>query len=148
MSIKIILENELKEAIKSRDNITKQTIRMVLSAIKLSEIDKGTLLDDIGIATLLQREIRSRRETIADAEKANRLDIVQEAKHEIQIIETYLPKQLDEEELLTLIQTTIHDLRANSPSDTGRVIKAVMAKIQGQAPGDVVSKLVRQTLNN
>jgi uncharacterized protein len=146
MSLKQELETALKTALRNGDNLTKQTIRMILSAIKLIEIEKGSSLDDTTIMSILQKEIKSRKETMDDAEKALRQDMIEQARMEIKIIESFLPKQLTDDELLPIIQMTITELGVSSPSDLGKVIKAVMVKVQGRASGEIISKLVRQAL--
>lgn len=138
------LENDLKEAIRSGDDMRKQNIRMIMSAVKLIEVEKGTRLDELEILGIIQKELKSRHEARLDAEKANRPDLIQQAETEIQFIETFLPRQLSENELDTLVNETIRETGATGPGDIGRVMKAVMPKIQGRASGNQVSQAVRK----
>jgi uncharacterized protein YqeY len=140
------LENELKDAMRSGDDMRKQNIRMVLSAIRLLEVDKGAKLDDAGVMTIVQKEVKSRIEAMEDARKANRADLIEHAQAEMAFLETFLPKQMSEEELLELVKQAVAETGASAPSDMGKVMKAVMPRVQGQANGDQVSKAVRKIL--
>jgi uncharacterized protein len=148
MEIKQKLENDLHKAMKSGDNTTKQTVRMALTNMKMAEIQKGGPLEDIEIIALLQKEIKMRSETILDAEKINRQDIINDARLEIKVIENYLPQQLGHEELIQIVKEAISEVNAQSMSDMGKVMKIALIKVQGRAPNDVVSKTVREYLPN
>ena len=146
MTTKTELETSLKDAIRAGDDVRKRTLRMALAAIKQTEIDKKLVLDEAGIATILQKEIKSRRESIADAQRANRPDMITATEAEIAIIEGYLPKAFSAEELETLAKLVITELGATSPKDVGQVMKALLPRVQGRAPGDQVSAVVRRLL--
>jgi len=148
MTLKQVLENDLREAMRSKNETSLKTIRLVMSTVKLSEIEKGNPLDDNAIMAILQKEIKSRKESIVDAEKASRSDLVAAANAEIAILEAYLPKQMAEAELHELIRTAIADLNASAPSDMGKVMKAVMPKVQGRVAGDALSQAVRKLLGS
>jgi uncharacterized protein YqeY len=104
MTIKEDLNIALKNAMKSGDNAAKTTIRMALAAIKQIEVDKRVDLDDAGVITVLQKEVKNRRESIADAEKANRPETVTALMNEITIIERFLPKEIDAAELKAIVE--------------------------------------------
>jgi len=146
MDLKTSLENDLKDAMRSNDEVKRRTLRMVLSAVKLSEIEKGAKLEEALIIAILQKEIKGRNEAISDAERANRPDLISENQAEIRVLETYLPKQMEESELRALIQSVILEIGATGTADMGKVIKAVFPKVQGRAPNDRVSAIVRQLL--
>ncbi|HEY9077161.1 MAG TPA: GatB/YqeY domain-containing protein [Anaerolineaceae bacterium] len=146
MGLKAILENSLKEAMKSGDQTRKQTIRLVLSAIRLAQVEKGDELNELEIINLVQKEIKSRRESIQDAEKANRIDLVENAKDEIAVLESFLPKQMDEEELSSIISAAIVETKASTPADMGKVMKIVIPIVAGRAPNDKISQIVRRLL--
>jgi hypothetical protein len=148
MELKATLENDLKDAMRSNDDVKRSTLRMVLSAIKLTEVEKGAKLEESAIIAILQKEIKSRNEAISDAERANRPDLIQNNLSEIRVLEMYLPKQMEESELRALIQSVISELGATGPADMGKVIKTVLPKVQGRAPNDRVSLLVRQLLQS
>lgn len=146
MELKLKLENDLKDAMRSGDEVRKNSIRMVIAAIKLAQVEKGGQLDDPTILSLVQKEIKSRKESIADAEKANRPDLIAAAKAEIAVLEVYLPAQMSTDELSALVTSAIAETGASLPSDMGKVMKVIMPKVQGRAPNDQVSLLVRQML--
>ncbi len=146
MTSKTELETSMKEAMRAGDDVRKRTLRMALSAIKQAEIDKKQTLDEAGVAAILQKEIKSRRESIADAQRANRPDLIQASEAEIAIIEGFLPKSLSPEELEMEAKSVIAELGAASPKDVGQVMKALLPRVQGRAPGDQVSAVVRKLL--
>jgi uncharacterized protein len=148
MDLRQQLETSLRDSMKSKDEVKKQTIRMVLSAVKLSDIEKGKPLDDIGITAVIQKEIKSRRESILDAQKANRIDIITTTQAEISILETFLPKQLTEDEIRSISILAIEEVQAKGINDMGKVMKVLLPKIQGRAPNDQVSLIVRNLLTN
>ena len=147
MSLKDELNNQLKDAMRANDAMRKTVLRGALSNIKLAEVDKGEL-DDGELLALMQKEVKSRRESIADAEKAGRDDLIQEAEAEIEILETFLPKPLSDEELAALVKESIAESGASSMSDMGKVMGVLMPKIQGRADGGAASKLVREQLGS
>ena len=146
MTTKTELETSLKDAMRAGDDVRKRTLRMALSAIKQVEIDKSQVLDETGIAAILQKEIKSRRESIVDAQRANRPDMVKAAEAEIAVIEGFLPKALTPEELEKLAKLVITELGATSPKDVGQVMKALLPRLQGRATGEQVSAVVRKLL--
>jgi len=148
MDLKMKLENDLKDAMRSGDDVKKSSIRMVIAAIKLAQVEKGNTLDDPAILAIIQKEIKSRKEAIMDAEKANRPDLVAESKAEITILEEYLPEQMTAGELETLAKVAIHEIGAATPADMGKVMKVLLPRVQGRAANDIVSRLVRQLLEN
>lgn len=136
----------LKEAMRSGDNLRKQNLRMIMSGIKLSEVEKGSTLDEAGVLSVIQKELKSRQEALHEAQTANRDDLAERARADIAIIEAFLPEQITEEELTTIVNETITEVGASGPRDMGKVMKAVMAKVQGRAAGDQVSQIVRKHL--
>jgi uncharacterized protein YqeY len=146
MTTKVQLETALKESLRSGDEVRKNTIRMVLSAVKLTEIEKGNPLDETGIDSILQKEVKSRRESIADAQRANRSDLIAAAEVEIAILEGYLPKAMSSEELEALARQAIQETGATSVREMGQVMKILMPRLQGRASGDQASQVVRQLL--
>ncbi len=146
MTLKETLEARLRDAMRAGDDVSKRTIRLAISAIKNVEIDKGQPLDDAGITAILQKEIKIRTEAIQDAEKAKREDLISDAKAEMAVLETFLPKQLSEAEIEALVKEAIAETHAGGPGDMGKVMKIVMPKVQGQAAGDKISAVVRRLL--
>ena len=146
MTLKNQLNDSLKDAMKSGDETRKRTLRMALAAVKQVEVDKRIELDDAAIMALLQKEIKNRREALAEAQKANRADLAAANETEIQIIEAFLPKAMPAEELRALVQAAITEAGATSPADMGKVMKLVMPKVAGKAPNDMISATVKELL--
>ncbi len=146
MDTKAKLNEAMKDAMKSGDNLRKQTIRMVLAAVKQAEVDKRVDLDEAAVIALLQKEVKNRRESIEDAKKANRDDLVAGNESEIKILEEFLPKAMSIEELKALVQAAITETGAAAPSDMGKVMKVVMPKVAGRAPNDMISAAVKELL--
>jgi len=146
MTTKVDLENSLREAMRSGDAVRKRTLRMALSAIRLAEVEKRVALDGPAVLAILQKEIKSRRESISDAEQAGRPDIAAEAETEISILEGYLPQPLSPAELEAMARAAIDEVGATSPREIGQVMKILMPRIQGRADGALASQIVRQLL--
>lgn len=146
MDTKGKLDESMKDAMKSGDEVRKRTVRMVLAAIKQYEVDKQTTLDDLGVAALIQKEIKNRREAIAEAKKAGRADLIAGNEDEIKVLEVFLPKAMPAEELRALVQAAITETGAAEPSDMGKVMKIVMPKVAGRAPNDLISATVKELL--
>lgn len=146
MEIKILLEKSLRDAMRGGDDVAKRTIRMIMAAVKLAEVDKGSPLDEAGLIAILHKEIKNRREAIAEAEKARRPDLVSANQAEIQVIEPFLPKAMPEAEVLKIVHEAIHEVGALTPADMGKVMKAVLPRLQGRVPNDQVSQIVRKAL--
>lgn len=146
MSIKTQLNDSMKDAMRSRDEVRKRTVRMALAAIKQVEVDKRIELDDPAVMNILQKEIKNRREALEEAQKANRPDLIEANQAEIKVLEVFLPKAMPAEELRALVQAAITETGAHSPSDMGKVMKIVMAKVAGRAPNNMVSATVRELL--
>ena len=146
MDIKTQLNESVKEAMNSGDEVRKRTLRMVLAAVKQVEVDKRTELDDLAVVALIQKEIKNRREAIEEAKKANRPDLIGENEVEITVLEAFLPKAMPAEELRALVQAAIAETGAAAPSDMGKVMKVVMPKVAGRAPNDMISATVKELL--
>lgn len=147
MSIRKELEDALHIAMRTKDEITKNTIRMVLSSIKFVEIETQKPLDDQGILSILQKEIKIRRETLKEIETSNRPDLEAKAVTEIKILERYLPAQLSDEQIISLAKGAISDSGASSPQEMGKVMKLLLPKLAGLATPDRVSAIVKQLLS-
>src|SRR5512141_236049 len=142
MTIKTQLNDSLKDAMKSGDEIRKRTVRMALASIKQAEVDKRIELDDLAITNILQKEVKNRREALEEAKKANRPDLIEANEAEIKVLEAFLPKAMPAEELRALVQAAVTETGATGPGDMGKVMKVVMGKVAGRAPNDAVSATV------
>ena len=146
MDLKTQLSDAMKQAMKANDDVARRTTRMALAAIKQTEIDKRTSLDDAAVTALLQKEIKNRREAIEEARKADRADLVADNEAEIKVLEAFLPKAMSPEELRALAQAAVAETGATSQSDMGKVMKALMPRVAGRAAGDQVSAVVKELL--
>jgi len=147
MNTKELLTQSLKQALRDRDERRKRTVRLALAAIKNAEIDSRTDLDEPAILAILQKELKSRRETIEGAERARREDLITEALAEIKILEEFMPSPLTEEEIKVLAQEVINKIGATSPRDMGKVMQTIMPQLAGRADGKEVSQIVHQLLS-
>jgi len=146
MDTKAKLENDLKDAMRSGDDTRKRTIRMVLAAIKQTEIDKQIVLDETGVIGILQKEVKTRRESLEEAQKAGRNDLTEALEAEIKVLNGYLPQAMDSAELAALAEAVITEVGASSPTDMGKVMKALLPRVAGRAANDQVSQVVRGLL--
>ncbi|MBM3181135.1 MAG: GatB/YqeY domain-containing protein [Chloroflexi bacterium] len=146
MDTKTQLNESMKDAMKSGDEVRKRTVRMVLAAIKQVEVDKQAPVEDLAIVALIQKEIKNRREAVEEAKKANRPDLVNDNEAEIKVLEVFLPKAMPAEELRALVQAAIAETGASAPTEMGKVMKIVMPKVAGRAPNDMISSTVKELL--
>ena len=141
------LQDDLFKAMKSGDNTHKWVVRMLKSAIQLAEVSKGQPLTEEEFLGVVQKEIKTRNEALADAEKADRQDLIDAAKAEIELLKRYLPAQLNVEELTEIVRQTITEVSATSVKDMGRVMKALLPKLQGRATNSAASQIVKSELD-
>lgn len=148
MLTKETLEQDLHAAMKAGDEVRKRTLRMLISSIKLREVDQQSELQEAEILSLVQKEVKSREETIEEAKIAGREDLIESSDAEIEVLQQYLPEPLSEDELNALIDQAIQKSNASGPQDMGQVMKEIMADVQGRADGKIVSNMVRTRLEN
>ncbi len=146
MNKKQELQQALTTAMKSKDEATKRTLRLVLSSIKLAEVESGKEIDDEIILGILQKEIKTRDDSIIEAQHANREDLVKQAQVEKEVLKRFLPEQMDTDELKSLAEQIIQETGANSMADMGKIMKELMQRLQGRASGQETSKVVRELL--
>ena len=147
MSIKETINEKLKDAMRNHDEDGKRVYRMILSSIKFTEKTEGKELDDAEVTRILQKELKIRKETLAEAEKGEREAARIEAEKDISLIEPLLPKQMSAEELEAVVREVIAETDAQSPADMGKVMKALMPKVKGLAANDQISKMVKELLS-
>jgi uncharacterized protein len=148
MSLYDRLTEDLKFAMKSRDQLRMDVIRMIKAAVLNKEVELKRDLDDAEMSRVMTTLVKQRRESIEQFEKAQRQELAAKERQEIEIIESYLPKPLSPEELETLVTSVIADTGSRSMKDLGAVMKAVMARLGGQTvDGKQVSELVKQKLS-
>jgi len=148
METKEKLEQALKAAMRAGDDVSKRSIRMVLAAVRQVEIDKQVKLDEPAVLSIIQKEIKTRKESVEEARGANRPDIVAATEAEIVVLQAYLPEAMPADALKALVDQAIAEADAKQPSDMGKVMKLLLPRVAGRAPGDQVSAAVRQALLN
>lgn len=148
MTLKEQLRLDLADAMRSGDNEKRDTLRLLLAAVKQTEVDGQKSLDDAGVQAVLTKQAKQRRESIADYEQAGRDDLAEREKAELLIIESYLPQMMSREEIMDVATQTIANLGASGPKDTGRVMGSLMPQVKGKADGRLVSEVVRELLQN
>lgn len=147
MAIKEKLMADFKEAMKAHDEIAKNTISFARAAIKQYEVDHREELDDDGIAAILSKQVKMRKDALADFEKAGRTDLIDSYKSEIEILKRYLPEQLSDEKIREIIKGTAAELGIEGGmQNMGKLMGPVMAKVKGLADGNQVKQLVQEFL--
>ncbi len=141
------LLNDLKEAMKEKNEIKKNAIQMVRAGILQIEKDKGIELDDNQIIELIAKEVKKRKDSLSDYERGGREDLVNQIKEEINYLEIYLPKQLSKEELVPIIKNIIEKTGATSIKDMGTVMKEAKSEIGASADGKTINEVVKSLLN-
>jgi len=146
MELKQTLLSDLKEAMKSKDSLKVDTLRLIVSEIKNREIDLREELGDEVITALLTTQIKKRKEAAGMYEKGGRTDLKEKEEKEMAIIQVYLPEQVGEEELKQRIQAVIAETGAQGPKDMGKVMKVVVPEFKGKAEGDQIRNIVTELL--
>ena len=147
MSLQARLSQEIKAAMLAKDADRLSTLRLLKSAIGYLELERKTdNLSDGEFVTVVQKEIKKRRDSIEQFEKGGRLELAEKEKKEIPVLETFLPQPLSPAELEQLVKTSIQELGATSKKEMGPVIKAVQAKAAGRADGKSISTVVGKLL--
>lgn len=146
MTIKDQLLADMKEAMKNKDTVKKDTIQMIRASILQIEKDKQITLDDEGVIDTISKELKKRKDVLPDYEKSGRTDLLDVINREIEILLCYLPSQLSEEELDTIVKDTISETGATSMKDMGKLMPAIMEKVKGRGDGRTVNGLVRKYL--
>ncbi len=146
MSLLQDLTKDMVAAMKAKDKETLSVVRMLKAAVTNEQIKLGHDLSDDEANAVLAREYKQRKESLAEFEKAGRDDLVAQMKHELAVVEKYLPAQLSEEEVAALVAETVAAVKAESMKDFGKVMGAIMPKVKGKADGQLVNQLVKKTL--
>lgn len=147
MSVIERLDIELREALKSRDELRVSVIRMIKASLKNKSIEKMGALTDDDVLSVLSSLAKQRRESIEQFTLAGRMDIADKETKELEILQAYLPKQLSLQEIEEIILAAIKECNASSPADMGKVMKIVTPKTKGAADGKVVSEKVKEFLS-
>jgi uncharacterized protein len=147
MGLEERLVDEMKQAMKSNDKLRLSTIRMIRSAAKNKEIELQRKLNDDDIFMVIQGMVRKGEDSIEQFQAGERLDLVEKEQQEIEILKSFLPQPLSQEQILGIIDQSIAETEASSLKDLGKVMKSVMPKLAGKADGKLINQLVKQKLS-
>ena len=146
MSLKDRISEEMKEAMKAHEKERLAVIRMVRSAIRQTEIDGKTELDDAGVIAVISKELKMRKDSLEEFQKGGREDLVEKTQKEIEVLLPYLPAQLSQEEIEGLVREAVEATGASSMKDMGKVMGVLMPKVKGRADGKLVNSIVKGML--
>ncbi|MCM3712826.1 GatB/YqeY domain-containing protein [Halalkalibacter oceani] len=141
------LNQDMKTAMKNKEKQKLSVIRMVKSSLQNEQIKLGRELTDDDSLTVLNRELKQRKDSLHEFEQANREDLASKLRDEITVLEDYMPEQLSDEEVSQIVQATIKEVGATTKADMGKVMGAIMPKVKGKADGGLVNRLVQQHLS-
>ena len=140
------LNNDLKAAMRAREELKLSVLRMLLSAVNYAEIAQQKKLDDGGILQVIQKEIKQRRESIEAFEKGNRPELAAKEKAEMAMLQAYVPAQMSRDEIIKLVQQVLAEVGAKGPADKGKVMQKLMPQVRGKADGNEVNSIVTELL--
>ena len=140
------IQNDLKTALKAGEEVKVGTLRMVLAFFINKEKEKGETISDEEAMNVLHTEAKKRREAIEAFEKGGRPELAEKEKKELEILQTYLPEQLSEQEIQNLVTQAIEKTGATSMQDIGKVMGALMPQVKGKADGNLVNTIVKKQL--
>ena len=146
MTMKVRLEDDLKQAMRSRDTVRRDVIRYLRSEIRNQEIRVQEDLDDEGVIQVLSRQAQQRRDSIEAFSEASRTDLVEKEESELAIILEYMPQQMTSDEIASLVQQVVAEVGASGPGDMGKVMSQIMPQVRVRAGGREVSSIVVETL--
>jgi uncharacterized protein YqeY len=147
MSLQDRLQDDLKEALRAKDERKKSVIRMALAAIQLAEVEQDEDLTEEALVAVLQKEAKKRRETIEELRTADRPDQLAEEEAELAVLDEYLPEMLSRDQVLAEAQEVIAAVGAAGPGDIGAVMRDLMPRMKGRADGRLVNEVVRELLS-
>lgn len=147
MSLLERLNEDMKQAMRNKEKEKLTVIRMIKASLQNEAIKLGKDLTEDQELTVLSREVKQRKDSLHEFEKAGREDLVEKIRTELQYVELYMPKQLSEEEVSKIVAETVAETGASSKADMGKVMVAIMPKVKGKADGSLINKLVQQHLS-
>ena len=140
------LMEDLKEAMRSKNEIKKNTVQMVRAAILQIEKDKGIQVEDDKILEIIAKEVNSKRDALKDFEKAERQDLIDQTNQEIEVLQQYLPKQLSREEIKVELEKIIAEIGATTMKDMGAIMKEAKAKMGASADGKTINEVAKEIM--
>ena len=145
--LKLKLSDDLKQAMKGGDNLKRDTVRLVLSAINNAEIAKQTKLSDGDVIGIIAHEIKQRQESIDAFKQGGRQDLADKEQAEMAILQSYMPKQVSHDDVVAAAKRIIVEVGAHGPSDKGKVMPKIIAELKGKADGREINNVVTELLN-
>ena len=146
MSLKEQITEDMKTAMRAKDSERLGTIRLLMAAMKQKEVDERVVLDDVAIVAIVDKLIKQRKDSIAAFETADRQDLVDKEKAELEVLKVYLPQRMSAEEVTAAVQAIVDELGAKGPGDMGKVMGAVKTQLAGKADMGQVSAAVKAAL--
>jgi len=146
MSLKTRLQDDLKTAMRDNDALRKDVLRLTIAAIKNAEIAKIGELTDDELLAVLRTEVKRRRETIAEVERAGRTDLLAKEQAQLEVLSAYLPQQMSREQIVVAAKAVLAQMGAADPKQMGLVMKNIMAELKGKADGKLVQEVVRELM--
>lgn len=147
MSLKEVLMEDMKDAMRSKNVIKKNTVTMVRAAIQRKEVDERIDVSDDAILEIIAKQLKEKKMAIDEFKKGDRQDLIDLTEKEIEFLLKYLPEQLSEDEIEKIVIETIEEVNAQSMKDIGLIMKAVMPKVKGKADGNTVNKIIKKRFN-
>ena len=141
------ITDDMKSAMKAKDKQALKAVRMILEAIKQKEIDERIELDDAQVMTVIQKMVKQRKDSISQFSDAGRSDLVEIEEAELDTINNYMPEQLSDEEVASVVDKAINDSGANSMKDMGKLMGMLKAQLQGETDMSLVSQLIKSRLS-
>ena len=148
MSLKEQLKEDLKSAMRDKDNVRKNVVQLIKAGVLQVEKDNKVTLDDEGVLDVIAKQLKQRRDSLPDYEKSGREDLINQLKREMEILMGYLPAQLTHEELEQIVKEAVEATGAQSVKDMGKVMAAVMPTTKGRADGKEINQIARAFLAN
>ena len=145
--LKKCITDDMKSAMKAKDRQALKAVRMILEAIKQKEIDERIELNDAQVMTVIQKMVKQRKDSISQFSDAGRTDLVEIEEAELEIINNYMPEQLSDEEVTSVVDKAINDSGANSMKDMGKLMRMLKSQLQGKADMSLVSQLIKSKLS-
>jgi len=138
---------DLVSAMKNKDKLTLSVLRMVKGVMQLEEINVKHELNDDEIVRIISKQIKTRKDSIAEFEKGNRTDLIETTNNEIKILENYMPEQMTEEEISKVIDEVFEQVNPTGPSDMGKIMGTISPLVKGKADMGLVNKMIKEKLN-
>ena len=142
------IKNDIVSALKEKDTLKLQTLRGIKGEVDLEHINKKVDINDELMINVISHQIKTRRESIVEFQKGNRMDLIEKTNEEINLLQTYLPKQLDEKEIIAILDEAFEKVKPTSSKDMGLIMREVSPKLKGKADMGAVSNMIKERLSN